>query len=93
MKLARNQIRSELSRTSGWLLRGKRISRLFVFDDFMGVIRFLNRVSRVAEAMNHHPDITINYNKIKLSLTTHGEGGLTIKDFRLARKINSMKHA
>jgi 4a-hydroxytetrahydrobiopterin dehydratase len=59
----------------------------------MGVIGFLNRVSRVAEAMNHHPDITINYNKIKLSLTTHGEGGLTIKDFRLARKINSMKHA
>ena len=59
----------------------------------MGVIRFLNRVYRVAEAMNHHPDITINYNKIKLSLTTHDEGGLTLKDFRLARKINSMKHA
>jgi len=93
LKLSRNQIRSELSKTSGWLVRGKRISRLFVFDDFMGVIRFLNRVSRVAETMNHHPDITINYNKIKLSLTTHDEGGLTIKDFRLARKINSMKHA
>ena len=91
MKLARNRIRSELARTSGWRLHGKRISRLFVFDDFMGVVRFLNRVARLAEAMNHHPDITINYNKIRLSLTTHDEGGLTAKDFKLARKINAMK--
>jgi len=57
----------------------------------MGVVRFLNRVARLAEAMNHHPDITINYNKIRLSLTTHDEGGLTAKDFNLARKINAMK--
>lgn len=91
MKLARNRIRSKLAETSGWRLRGKRISRLFVFDDFMGVVRFLNRVARLAEAMNHHPDITINYNKIRLSLTTHDEGGLTAKDFNLARKINAMK--
>ena len=91
MKLARNRITSELARTGGWRLRGKRISRLFVFDDFMGVVKFLNRVARLAEAMNHHPDITINYNKIRLSLTTHDEGGLTAKDFNLARKINATK--
>ena len=91
MKLAKSRIKPELTKTGGWRLRGKRISRLFVFDDFMGVIRFLNRVARLAEDMNHHPDITINYNRIKLSLTTHDEGGLTIKDFKLARKINSIK--
>jgi len=72
-------------------LRGKRISRLFVFDDFMQGMRFLNRVAKLAEGMNHHPDIDIRYNKIKLSLTTHDEGGLTMRDFKLARKIDQMR--
>ena len=72
-------------------MRGKRISRLFVFDDFMQGMRFLNRVAKLAEGMNHHPDIDIRYNKIKLSLTTHDEGGLTMRDFKLARKIDQMR--
>ena len=92
MKLRMRQIRAQLAKTEGWRLSGKRISRLFVFEDFMQGIRFLNRVARLAEAMNHHPDITINYNKIKLSLTTHDEGGLTMKDFRLARRISRIAH-
>ena len=54
-------------------------------------IRFLNQVARLAEGMNHHPDISIRYNRVRLSLTTHDEGGLTVKDFKLARKINRLK--
>ena len=71
-------------------MRGKRISKLFIFEDFMQGIRFLNRVAKLAETMNHHPDIDIRYNKIKLSLTTHDEGGLTTRDFKLARSIDRM---
>ena len=63
---------------------------MFVFDDFMQGIRFLNHVARYAEKMNHHPDVSINYNKVRLSLTTHDEGGLTRKDFRLARRIDRL---
>jgi len=74
----------------GWRLRGKRISKLFIFEDFMQGIRFLSRVAKLAETMNHHPDIDIRYNKIKLSLTTHDEGGLTTRDFKLARSIDRM---
>jgi 4a-hydroxytetrahydrobiopterin dehydratase len=74
----------------GWRLRGKRISKLFVFEDFMEGMRFLDRVAKLGEGMNHHPDIDIRYNKVKLSLTTHDEGGLTMRDFRLARKIDQM---
>ena len=66
------------------------IARTFIFADFLQVIRFLNRVARLAESMNHHPDISINYNKIRLSLTTHDENGLTMKDFRLAKKIDRL---
>lgn len=91
MKLTSKQIRAQIAALQGWRLRGKRISRLFVFDDFMQGMRFLNRVAKLAEGMNHHPDIDIRYNKIKLSLTTHDEGGLTMRDFKLARKIDQMR--
>ncbi len=53
-------------------------------------MKFVNRVARQAESMNHHPDIVIQYNKVKLALTTHDEGGLTMKDFRLASRINKI---
>ncbi len=78
----------ELTRVAGWRLRGKNISRTFVFEDFAQSMRFVNRVAKRAELMNHHPDILIRYNRVRLSLTTHDEDGLTIKDFKLAKKIN-----
>jgi 4a-hydroxytetrahydrobiopterin dehydratase len=53
-------------------------------------MRFVNRVARLAEAASHHPDITINYNRVRLALTTHDEGGLTEKDFKLAARINKL---
>ena len=92
MRLGEVRIKAELTGVEGWRLHGKRITRLFIFEDFLGGIRFLNRVAKLAEAMNHHPDIDIRYNRIKLSLTTHDEGGLTTKDFRLARQINRIRN-
>ncbi len=88
MRLTKRRIKLELTRVAGWRLRGKNISRTFVFEDFAQSIRFVNRVAKRAELMNHHPDILIRYNRVRLSLTTHDEGGLTIKDFKLAKKIN-----
>ena len=66
------------------------ISRRFEFSDFAEAMRFVNKVARLAESANHHPDITINYNRVKLALTTHDEGGLTMRDFNLARRINKL---
>jgi 4a-hydroxytetrahydrobiopterin dehydratase len=91
LRLRRNQVRDELRTVRGWKPRGKQISRLYVFEDFTKSIEFVNRVALLAEAMNHHPDIEISYNKIRLTLTTHDEGGLTMKDFRLASKIDRIK--
>jgi len=91
LRLKQRQIEAELAKVKGWRLRGKSISKLFVFQDFMQSIRFINRIAPVAERMNHHPDIDIRYNKVKLTLTTHDEGGLTRKDFRLAARIDRMK--
>ena len=90
MRLSRNKARDEVSKLGNWTLRQSVISRTFVFADFAQAMRFVNRVARLAEAANHHPDITINYNRVKLALTTHDEGGLTMKDFRLAGRINKL---
>jgi len=90
LKLPHNSVLREVSKLGSWTLRRRVISRKFVFDDFAQAMRFVNRVARLAEAANHHPDITINYNRVRLALTTHDEGGLTMKDFRLASRINKL---
>jgi len=88
LRLSGKRAKAEVAKLRNWTLRGQVISRRFHFGGFLEAIRFVNKVARAAEAANHHPDIVINYDKVRLALTTHDEGGLTMKDFRLARKIN-----
>ena len=72
----------------GWSLDGESISRLFVFADFNEAMGFINRVALAAEVADHHPDIDIRWNKVKLTLTTHEAGALTEKDTGLAATID-----
>lgn len=89
MKLDEEQITGFLSQTPDWQRDGNQISRLLKFADFKSAMAFINRVADEAEAMDHHPDIFLHdWNKVRLSLTTHSEGGLTAKDFILAERIN-----
>jgi 4a-hydroxytetrahydrobiopterin dehydratase len=64
------------------------ITRTYQFKDFPAAIKFVNAVARLAEKAWHHPDINIRWNKVALTLTTHDAGGLTRKDFILARKFD-----
>jgi 4a-hydroxytetrahydrobiopterin dehydratase len=57
---------------------------MFAFGDFRAGMAFVNKVADAAEAADHHPDIDIRYNKVRLALVTHDAGGLTNKDFDLA---------
>jgi len=75
---------------AGWSVQGKAIERTFEFPNFVEAMGFVNRLAEAAEAVNHHPDITINYNKVKLSLTSHDSGGVTQRDLRMAGKINEL---
>jgi len=68
----------------------KEIEKEFKFKDFKEAIRFVNKTAEIAEAEGHHPDITINYNKVKINLSTHAIKGLSVNDFILARKIESL---
>ena len=89
-KLTAAQIKSALVAVPEWKKTGATIARTFVFKDFPAAIRFVNAVAKHAEQSGHHPDIDIRWNKVTLTLTTHSEGGLTEKDFKLARQVDRL---
>jgi len=78
-----------LRRTPGWERAGAEITRTYRFRDFREALAFVNRVGDLAERAGHHPDIDIRYNTVTLALTTHDAGGLSPKDFDLARAIDT----
>lgn len=88
--LDKTQITQELKQLSGWALAGKAIERRYEFADFATAMVFVNKVARLAETANHHPDIDIRYNKVVLSLTSHDSGGITARDVKMAHKINGL---
>ena len=89
-KLKAAEIKSALATLPEWRRTGAVISRTFQFKDFVVAMKFVNRVAKLSEAAGHHPDIDIRWNKVTLALTTHSEGGLTEKDFQLARKVDGL---
>ena len=84
-KLTTQDIETKLEAFPEWALNGDALQRTFAFDDFVGAMAFVNRVAELAEAHVHHPDIMVRYNKVTLTISTHDAGGLTEKDFALAR--------
>jgi 4a-hydroxytetrahydrobiopterin dehydratase len=77
--------------SSDWHRDGGAISREWKLEDFARAIAFVNRVAEAAEAANHHPDILVHgWNKVRLGLSTHSEGGLTQADFDMAARIDQL---
>jgi 4a-hydroxytetrahydrobiopterin dehydratase len=86
-KLSADQIMDNLKPLSGWQYKDNAISKLYRFKEFMDGIRFINRVAEMAEAADHHPDILVNYTRVTFTCSTHDQGGVTDKDFKLAEQI------
>lgn len=83
-------IKTSLKKIPEWEMEKKSIERTFEFDDFNQAIDFVNAVAEIAEEEEHHPNIDIRFNKVRLQLSTHSEGGLTDRDFELAEKIDNL---
>ena len=88
--LTAKQVSVHLKSIPGWSKRSKTIHRTFKFEEFLQSVAFVNRVAKKAQTLNHHPDIDIRYNQVTLKLTTHDEGGLTQKDFTLAKQCDAI---
>lgn len=72
-----------------WQLHGDRIQREWKLDDFAAAIGFVNRIAEVAEDEGHHPDLLLHgWNKVRVTLSTHAIGGLSVNDFIVAAKID-----
>ncbi len=86
-KLSEDQIKEKLKALPGWEYKNNAISKTFKFKEFLHGIEFVQKVAEMAEAADHHPDITINYTRVTFSCSTHDAGGVTDKDFKLAQNI------
>ncbi len=81
------QIAQKLKPLPGWEYKNNAISKTFKFKEFLHGIEFVQKVAEIAEAADHHPDITINYTRVTFSCSTHDAGGVTGKDFKMADNI------
>ncbi len=89
-KLTEEEIAKRLVEVPTWTRVGDAIERKWKFRDFREAMQFINHVAELAEAANHHPDMWNSWNRVKLTLTTHDTGGLTNRDFNLAKKIDAL---
>jgi len=89
-RLSEDEIGRALSGLEGWTREGDAIRKQYTLGGFPDAIAFVTRLAFDAEAVDHHPDITINYRRVTLSFSTHSEGGLTQKDVDGARKVDAL---
>lgn len=79
-----------LKSIQGWDHAGKALHKKYTFKSFLSAIGFVNKIAEAAENTGHHPDITINYSVVGIALSTHSEGGVTNRDFDLAKTIDDI---
>jgi 4a-hydroxytetrahydrobiopterin dehydratase len=83
-----SKIESDLNE---WAIQNELLVKEFVFSTFQDAINFVNEVAKIADEADHHPDIFISYNKVKISLTTHDLGEISEKDYLLAKAIEFLE--
>jgi len=88
--LTESQISDELPTVPAWTRDGSSITTVTQRKDFRDALLYVGAVAYLAESANHHPDVTIAWNKVTLTLSTHSAGGLTTNDFALARQISAL---
>ena len=86
--LSDEKVRERLSKLRGWERSGGEIRKVYPFASFAEGMAFANRVAAVADTLDHHPDMLIQYRQVTLTLTSHDAGGLTERDFRFARRLD-----
>lgn len=88
--LPEDAIARELAALPGWERDRREIVRTYDRTDFNGSIAFVNAIAAAANAADHHPDLAVSWNRVTVRLSSHDAGGLTERDFRLARRIDEL---
>ena len=89
--LSDEEVRQALRQLPGWRSEGNAIAKEFTFEGgFMGSVGYVNRLAEAAEAADHHPDLTISWNRVTVSLSTHSQGGVTEADLKMAAEADRL---
>jgi 4a-hydroxytetrahydrobiopterin dehydratase len=88
-KLSTDDVKARVKELTGWAVEGDAIVKEFRFGGFPEAIAFVVRLGMAAEVANHHPDLDIRYNRVRVALSTHSEGGITEKDLALAAEADA----
>ena len=89
-KLSPEELTEKLSEVNTWERKEEKIYKRFNFENFAEALDFVNKVGAIAEAHDHHPDITFGWGYAEFEITTHDAGGLTQKDFDLAKDVEKI---
>jgi 4a-hydroxytetrahydrobiopterin dehydratase len=88
--LSTDQVKEKLSAFRGWEYNDGQLHKTYSFKDFMTALDLVNKVALVAEHQDHHPDVLIKYSRVTFMLSTHDQGGVTDKDFQMAKEIEQL---
>jgi 4a-hydroxytetrahydrobiopterin dehydratase len=83
-------IEARLAELDGWERQGDMITKTFKRGDFVGAVEFVRKLVDPAEDMGHHPDLSLSWDEVRISITSHAAGGLTESDFELAKRIDAL---
>ena len=89
-RLTDDEVVEGLAALPGWERTGDEIAKEYRLGNFRDSVAFVVRLSYEAEAANHHPDLDIRWNRVRVALSTHSEGGLTAKDLDLAAAVEAL---
>jgi 4a-hydroxytetrahydrobiopterin dehydratase len=87
--LTQDELRALIAELPEWAIENGALVRHWTFADFVQAMEFVNRVAQLAEQHNHHPDIDIRYNRVRLALVSHDAGGITTRDAGMARQLST----
>lgn len=90
VKLSDDQVEREVDLLDGWLAIDGHLAKTFEFERYLDGVEFASKVGHAAEELDHHPEISIGYRKVHLSMNTHAVNGLSPYDFELARRIEKL---
>lgn len=90
IRLSEEEIKESLQKLDDWKVEGNYLRKKFKFENFAESLEFINKVGEIAEAADHHPDITFGWGYAEIELTTHDTGGLTHNDFDVASDIDQI---
>ncbi len=88
-KLSDDEVRDGLSELPGWERQDNEIVKEYKFETFGDAVAFVVRLAFRADKADHHPDIDVRYNRVRVALSTHSEGGITNKDLALAAEADA----